>query len=175
MDWVPCFRWGVEQSVSPATQGDLALMDPALYSNTEVEGQIDDRVNRYFVERIVGQLCFSWSDTPSGGELGLVRSVIWPGIITNTQTGAFDTPGFIDDPSGVNARLWHIRHLFTTGTTRFGQLGSTSHPWWTTIDIRPRQVIDDGQLPILSVFNNDAGIADLEFTHYLRMLVKPLE
>jgi len=176
MDWVPCFRWGIGITLPFASQIDQPLMEPSLAADADVEGRFDETPGRYFVHRIVGVITMNWAATPSG-DGQLVRQVIWPGIIDDPTAGGVISTGFIDEPSGVNNRLWFMRHVAHVSTTRFQDLRASegAEAWGTHVDIKPKQVIDDGQIPILSIFNSEAAANNLVFRTYLRLLLTRLE
>lgn len=174
MDWVPCFEYGDRISVPFGTQLDQPLMDPLQYGDDEVEGKIDVSAGRYFVHRIVGQVTFNWqTDVVQNRE---VFEQIWPGIIAEPTTGLVIAPGFIDTPTGVNPRLWFKRvKIVVAGIGgEFTDLSDTSSQWFFNIDIRPNQVIDDGQMPVYSIFNNDTSNS-IDFRMYFRLLLTSLE
>ncbi len=176
MDWVPCFRWGDAISVPFQVQIDQPLMNPTIQGVDDVEGRFDETPGRYFVHRIVGVITMNFASTPSG-DGQLVRQVIWPGIIDDPIVGGVIGPGFIDDAAGVNARLWFMRHVALVDTNRFQDLRASegAEAWGTHVDIRPKQVIDDGQIPLLSVLNDEAAANNLNFRMFLRLLLTRLE
>lgn len=172
MDWVPMQEWGTQLTVGPNLQLDHPLMDPAIYSDTDVEGRFDDSPGRYFVNRIVGTCSVVWAATPTAG--GLIHECIWPGIIDDPNLGLVISPGFIDDAAGQNPRLWWRRTKQSSSSSDFVDLNSLQNKWFSQIDITPRQVIDDGQIPLYSIINTDGQIA-LRVTLWLRLLLTKLE
>ncbi len=174
MDWVPCHEWGVRQTVPAIAQLDQPLMDPFLYGNPEVEGRFEESASRYFVHRIVGIVSFDWVGTPSGGNVGLIQEVIWPGLIDNPSSGSVISPGFVNTASGINARLWFHRVKGSVNTALFHDIDGDSNRWYSHIDITPKQVIDDGQIPLYSVYNDDGGGVALDYRLWVRMLLTPL-
>ncbi len=172
MDWVPCRAWGAQQSVPALTQGDLELMNIAdSYGTAEVVGLIEASPVRYFVHRIVGMIQVWSSGTPAAGDKVWTR--IWPGFVETEVVPTLITVDFIDEADGANARMWYQR-IRSLPRGEGDDIGADNHPWWTSVDITPKQVIDKYMVPALSVFNDSATVGS-SFRHYLRMLVTPLE
>jgi len=175
MDWVPVNGWGVRQTVPAISQVDHPLMDPALANTAGVEGRFEETAGRYFVHRLVGLVSFDWVGTPSGGNVGLIQEVIWPGLIDDPNAGTVTSAGFINTSAGINARLWFHRVKNSRSTAAFTDIDNSSNRWYSHIDIRPNQVIDEGQIPLYSVYNDDGGSIDLDYRLWMRMLLTPLE
>lgn len=174
MDWIPVYEWGIRQTVPAVAQLDQPLMDPTRYSGADVIGRFEESAGRYFVHRIVGVVTFDWVGTPSGGNIGLIQEVIWPGIIDNPTTGSVISPGFVSSGDAINSRLWFHRVKANSQSGIFTDITEDSSKWFSHIDIRPNQVIDDGQIPMYSVYNDDGGAIDLDYRMYARMLCTPL-
>jgi len=175
MDWVPCARWGERVSVPSGSQFDSALMQPGLATDADVEGRFEETSGRYFVHRIVGVVSQDWSATPSGPLSGVIHECIWPGLIDDPSIGGVIGPGFIDEAAGANARLWWRRTKHNSSVSAFADLNATSNRWFAHIDITPKQVIDDGQVPLYSILNTDDTTAALDFYLWLRLLLTPLD
>ncbi len=175
MDWVPCFGWGVEQTIGPNVQGEQPLMDIVdQYNVGDIVGLIEPSQIRYFVHRIVGQFSAHFIATPASLNVSHFR--IWPAWIDTTGAPQVVTADFLDEADGANARIWFERKM------RLGQalneiLDPTAtgvHPWWSNVDITPKQVIEKYHVLTFSVFN-DEGTASMRFRHWFRMLVTPLD
>jgi len=154
MDWVPCHEYGDTQIVPVGAQLDHPLMDPQQATDFDVEGRFDSTPGRYFVHRIVGHITMHFTSVPTGAGV-LVDECIWPGIIDDPAIGGVISTGFIDEAAGVNNRLWFIRRRYRPSTTYGADLQSSAQPSFFMFDIRPKQVIDDGQIPLYSIFNHD--------------------
>ncbi len=171
MDWVPCFNYGQEQFATVFAQTDLPLMDPLDFASADVAGKIEGNPNRYFVHRIVGQISIVRDVTPVGNQH--MVEVIWPGLIDDPQAGTVATAGLISVASGVNSRLWHIRQKRVQSVTDFFDLGTDAQRWYSHIDITPKQVVDDGQIPVLSYLNNATAGQGSVYV-WLRLLLSPI-
>ncbi len=172
MDWVPCYRWGARQTAPINTQLDAPLFLPTQYDGPEVVGRIDDSPGRYFIHRIIGMISHNWSGVDPDD--GLIHECLWPGIIDDFAVGSVSSTGFCDEGTGANADLWWRRTKWTQSSTNFDDMSEVSEPWFNSVDIKPRRVIEDGQIPLYSMFNNDT-ILTLDVYLWLRLLVTPLE
>ncbi len=171
MDWVPCNRWGVQETVGALVQTDVSLMDLSqTYEETDVVGQVEDSPLRYFVHRIVGQFSAHYSTTPSNDQPCIFR--IWPAWVDTTAAPVPITADFLDEDDGANARIWFERRI-QLDTRPFGGLFVDSHPFWMNIDIKPKQVIEKYHVPTWSFMNRNT-VTSMLVTQWLRMLVTPL-
>lgn len=171
MDWIPMAGWGIPFTVPALTQDELSLLEPDQYEADAVIGRVEDSPLRMFIHRIVGQISAHYNSAPVTNNLMTTR--LWPGLAdTSTVPFTTRTPGFLDESKAANPRLWFDRRR-SLDTREFEDLTETAHPFWSTIDIAPKQVIEDGRIPVLSIFNHDTQ-ASLDYQPWLRMLVTPL-
>ncbi len=172
MDWIPCYRWGLRNTVASATQFDLPLFRPTQYDTDDVVGSFEDTPGRYFIHRIVGVMSMNFTLTPAEP---LMHECIWPGLITDPTLGFVGSAGFIDEGSGANSKLWWRRTKAVRDTARFNDLDSVSNPWHFSVDIQPKSVIQDGQIPLYSIFNPIESSETVEFWLWLRILATALD
>lgn len=170
MDWVPATNWDVVDVIPANTQADSPLMDIVdQYAAADVVGQVEVSPVRYFVHRIVGQWsAFIASPVTDGAH----HMRIWPAYVDTSAGPVVVTPDFIDDAEGANPRIWHERKFFPQDTVA-RSLQTTVHPWWQSVDIKPKQVIEKYHVPCLSFFNSDATQV-MVTQAWFRLLVTPL-
>ncbi len=175
MDWVPAFGWGTATGVGVNTQQDFTLMDIAdQYTVGDVVGQIEESEIRYFVHRIVGQFAAYYTSTPL--LLNPTYFRIWPAPVNTEGAPVATSPDFLDEADGVNPRIWWTRQM-RLGQAQNDMIDPTGvgiHPWWSTIDIQPKQVIEKYTTPVFSLFNADTQ-AVVNLRYWLRLLVTPLK
>lgn len=172
MDWVP-WNFGVSQTPLSLTTGFVAqfpLLAPGQLDTAQVSGVIEDQ-QRYFVHRIVGQYQMI-------GVEGLADATITisPGFLevqgTDQVTTLWGTTTYGGTVAGAewtaqlsNNEFWYFRHTKQFDTYGFSPI---EHPWWSTVDIKPKRVMSKAQAPTL-VFSCERG--SFQFFFQLRALI----
>lgn len=171
VDWVPAMGWGDILNVGAGTTLHQPLMDLVRYTQSvNFEGVIEDDTGRFFVERIVGQYTMYRDDAAS---VPYAIERIWPGLSFTTGP-TVQVQGTIVGVQGANTRFWYEKVSFPIEQEAWEDSDIVAHPFWRHIDIRPRQVCDEGMLPVWSIFNADPALS-LRVIHRLRLLLKPLK
>lgn len=177
MDWVPGGLFGEALTVGTGTIGQFTLYADREDSAASEFDQYEDD-NELFIHRIVGQMHYFSNIAENRA---LFEVLIVPGLMdvdgaNSPQTifGAGDVVaiGSGYDAEKANGRIWYHRKVATVDSlANFGGLDAINHPWWTFIDIKPRQKIGINESPILVIINTGANGVSIGCIHNLRMLM----
>lgn len=179
MDWVPVHRFAEAITVNIGQVLQVPLYAPrSLDSAPEFTRYEED--NELFIHRIVGQMIYFHN-----GEIEQIyETYITPCLMdldgADNPTTVFGNGTSVPigtgwDQEKANSRFWYMR----TGS-HFGSLnilqstGGANHPWWTFIDIKPKQKTGVNESPCLCVANRSSNAVALGFQPLLRMLISPV-
>lgn len=180
-DWVPLFNYNTRLSLPAGTSNVFPLMDPGAYDSAteQLIGAVDESPKRLKWLRIVGQFDLRFDSAWTGaqqasftGEVPAVKLAVWPGLVDSTAV--VRQAGNPTAPDAMNQRVWwhYYRQprLFTDPP-----FIDFTHPWWTTLDIAPKQWTDVPMIPVLSIvnpfFTASGEQPDVEFIHWWRAYV----
>jgi len=178
MDWVP---WNLGTTEVPLLVNagqcvQVPLLNPLTLAVAEVQGVIEVQ-NRYFIHRIVGQFQIISTNDPVDPVVACV-----PGLFevagADSVTTAFGT-STIGGAVGVqdwtaelaNMEFWYWRHYKQVVEVGFNPF---EHPWWSSIDIKPKRVMDKQQTPVMAFKCEGTGEVSYQFFLQLRALISPL-
>ncbi len=173
MDWISCSNYGTALLANAQDLSATGLYKLPDLSIDEVD-VVEDASDSLFCHRIVGTIAaqkvedttvfvnWGWRIMPLQADIELSVPEL-PVAATND----------LDDPDFANLRWWGERRFSTSilETTHMTGLDTISHPWWTNIDLKPKQAfgIKRNLWPCLVLWNGSAD--DLRVVHRLRMLV----
>lgn len=185
MDWVPCYGNVLLDggAVAPGAWS-AALLAPDLTrpftQAVATPGEYEGEDNNYFIERIVGTVSASVPGT------NVVPTIvrIQP-LQADLDLSIPDVPWNVNTPDGTfmaNFRFWwERRYNAVPETASFiaPELHRTNalevdHPWWTQVDIRPKQVFGrtDNLWPCMTGFISNSSPDRVRVAWSLRMLLK---
>lgn len=171
MDWVPCFGYGVTLTANAAETAARELLQLPDFAAVDSVGLVED-TDDLFIHRIVGFVAMSNGHATSDA-ISLWR--IMP-LQADLETGVVQVPW---DPVGTSLASGQVAN-FRFWAERFRTLlpgdspenTSVDHPFWTQVDIHPKQAVGRrlNLWPSLVVMTG-ATIGPVRATPYLRLLV----
>lgn len=170
MDWVVANTWGDTIICNALSDTFVSLMDPTAFMGAEVVGRVETSPNKYFIHRIVGQYQLVYRDEDPAASRRIEHR-IWPGLY-DTSLSTIHTPGLMTDSRTANSRLWFNR-IQQPAQLQQTPFASIDHPFWTHVDIKPKQVVDENRVPVWQLWN--PSIVDVSFQHWVRLLVSPVK
>lgn len=174
-EWVPLHEFGTRFTIAAGTQIDIPFLDVAEWGPaTEVVGAFEES-EAWRLDRVVGQFLCYWAQGPSGSYL-----LDWPITVAlragmqDLGTQAVVTAGTMNLPEVQNEKFYWKREFGqlgfpTAALDAFSMLDPVNNPWWSTVDVRPREVQRDRDMPVYTVLNT--ANQDLLFKHFWRMYV----
>lgn len=166
-DWVPCNYWGGQRTVGLGSQLDIPLLDEDYIGDIALpDGVPEEGIQRMRVLRIVGQYDLYWQTTFTGSDVP-VHCRLWPGMVVDGPSTI--VPGDISLVENANARFWWERH-HRAPVYPNSLHDSYAHMGWSHLDIRPKQLLRDRELPVFSVRNPNLNYF-LYVVLHLRLLV----
>lgn len=170
MDWVPMsfYRSGITMSAGTTAFVILYPLPPYAVDDTELVFEDNDDIG-LFLERVAGEIRVVWSQ---GAGTGVFTWRLMP-------LGAdYDTPAALLPFSGANwsnTTEWANLRWWKDMRVVPGDVGAAElidHPWWTTVDIHPRQLLGARRnlYPVLALDNQTT--VEVVVAHSLRALWK---
>ncbi len=173
MDWISCTNYGTGLTANSSNMSATTLYSLPDAAADDVD-KVEDADDVLFCHRIVGTIAaqkvedttvfvrWGWRIMPLQADIDLVVPELPMAATTD-----------LNDPDFANLRWWAERYFESSilETTHQTGLDTISHPWWTNVDIKPKQAfgIKRNLWPALVLWNGSAD--DLRVTHRFRMLV----
>lgn len=176
IDFVPMVEYGTT-IVLPANMTSYLVLYPVPdYDNTDEEFLVaDNEDSNLFLERIVGQVTFSWDvqEVPTQSRVAWRLMPLGIDYSTLQVLEPFD-PWHPDSSEWANLKWWDERsiRILEQGVTDL-MPAAVDHPYWSFVDCKPRMLLGSTRnlWPVLAI-RNDNAMDGLNFKHRLRGLYK---
>ena len=182
MDWVPAYgRSLINSQVWTAVNLSQALVNTASGGAAEF-GTFEGEEEEFFVERIVGTVS-AWAPGLDGDPISVCLRIqpLQNNLTTVVPQLPFN-PGDGDSDYVANFRFWWERRYVVVPSVTSSDVVATQrtssnevdHPYWTQVDIRPKQLIGRrlNLWPCMTFWGNGALGETAEIRWSLRMLLK---
>lgn len=175
IDFVPMVGYG-ETNLVANNSTEYVVLYPLPDYVGDAEFLVEDSEENLFLERIVGQVNFSWNGAAAADNPTVSWRLMPLGMDYDALTvlEPFATPWTPRSPEWANLKWWDERHFseFSAGSF-FIPPDPIEHPYYTHVDIRPRMMLGARRnlWPVLAIRNDDADL-QLQVQHRLRALYK---